>query len=103
METCRRATQQARHGDHGRIGNFWRCQRRSRRGWYVTVGAGMYANHFTSGSLRQFSGGGEGVFGGHFGAVTTRPDFTIMVDSSSSTLGYRLRHNGASHHVVVAR
>jgi hypothetical protein len=36
-------------------------------------------------------------------AVTKRPDFTIMFDSSSSTSGYRFRNKGASHQVVVAR
>ena len=36
-------------------------------------------------------------------AVTNRPDFTIMLDSSSRTAGYRRRNRGASHHVVVAR
>ena len=36
-------------------------------------------------------------------AVTKRPDFTIMCDSSSCTSGYRLRNSGASHQVVVAR
>src|SRR3954464_3840368 len=34
---------------------------------YVTVGAGRYDNFFASGALRQLSGGGEGLFGGHFG------------------------------------
>jgi hypothetical protein len=34
---------------------------------YVTVGAGIFTNYYTSGSVRQFSGGGEGRFGGHFG------------------------------------
>jgi hypothetical protein len=34
---------------------------------YITVGGGRYDNFFASGPLRQFSGGGEGLFGGNFG------------------------------------
>src|SRR5215469_1348050 len=63
---------------------------------YLAVSAANF------GLFRRISQSAKSMWLSAAPAVATCPDFTIMRDSSTRTLGYRRRNSGASHHVVVA-
>lgn len=58
---------------------------------YVTVGAGMFANEYTSGPLRQLAGGGERVITGHFGVGS---DGSLVVGGGDVQLAVALNASG---------
>jgi hypothetical protein len=58
---------------------------------YVTVGAGMFANEYTSGPLRQLAGGGERVITGHFGGGS---DGSLVAGGGDVQLAVALNASG---------